>query len=141
MDPISVVIGALVAGAGTAVKDTAASAVKDLYQGLKTLIIHKWQEKDDASSLLEDFEKTPNQVSSYLALKIENQSLDKDPEILGAAQQVLEASDPEGSKAGKYRINVGKAKNSQIGNQVANGGSDNIQIQAGNSSSITINKT
>jgi hypothetical protein len=38
MDPISLILAALGAGALAAAKDTAGTAVKDAYQGLKTLI-------------------------------------------------------------------------------------------------------
>lgn len=39
MDPISAIVGALVAGATAAASDTASQVVKDAYQGLKTLLI------------------------------------------------------------------------------------------------------
>jgi Flp pilus assembly pilin Flp len=45
MDPISLIITALVAGALAATKDTAETAVKDAYQGLKTLIKKKFTEQ------------------------------------------------------------------------------------------------
>lgn len=38
MEPISLIVTALTAGAVAAVKDTAEKGVKDTYQGLKTLI-------------------------------------------------------------------------------------------------------
>ena len=38
MEPVSLIIAALTAGAVAAAKDTAEKGVKDTYQGLKTLI-------------------------------------------------------------------------------------------------------
>ena len=38
MEPISLILAALVAGATAATKDTAGAAVKDAYEGLKALI-------------------------------------------------------------------------------------------------------
>jgi hypothetical protein len=38
MEPISLILAALVAGAVAAAKDTAEKGVKDAYEGLKTLI-------------------------------------------------------------------------------------------------------
>jgi hypothetical protein len=38
MEPISLILGALTAGAVAAAKDTAKKGVKDTYEGLKTLI-------------------------------------------------------------------------------------------------------
>jgi hypothetical protein len=43
MDPISLIIAALGAGALAGAKDTAGTAVKDAYQGLKTLIKKKFE--------------------------------------------------------------------------------------------------
>ena len=43
MEPISLIIAALVAGATAATKDTAGQAVKDAYEGLKTLIKRKFE--------------------------------------------------------------------------------------------------
>jgi len=39
MDPISAIVGALVAGASAAATDVASKAVKDAYDGLKALIL------------------------------------------------------------------------------------------------------
>lgn len=38
MDPVSAIVGALVAGATAAASDTASQAIKDAYQGLKILL-------------------------------------------------------------------------------------------------------
>jgi hypothetical protein len=38
MDPVSIVVGALAAGAATALKQTAGKAVKDTYSGLKKVL-------------------------------------------------------------------------------------------------------
>ena len=48
MEPISLIIAALSAGAIAAAKDTAGTAVKDAYQGLKTLIKNKFAEQGKA---------------------------------------------------------------------------------------------
>ena len=57
MDPISMIVGALVAGATVALKDTAAQAIKDAYAGLKSLIVNRYGSV--AGSVLE-LEKSPD---------------------------------------------------------------------------------
>ena len=42
MEPISLILAALAAGAAAAAKDTAGTAVKDAYEGLKALIKKKF---------------------------------------------------------------------------------------------------
>jgi hypothetical protein len=53
MEPISLIIAALGAGAIAAAKDTASTAVKDAYQGLKTLIKKKFESEPKAQMVLE----------------------------------------------------------------------------------------
>ncbi len=43
MEPISLILAALAAGAVAAAKDTAGTAVKDAYESLKALIKKKWE--------------------------------------------------------------------------------------------------
>ncbi len=50
MEPISMLVGALVAGASSALKDTANQAVKDTYQGLKNLVIEHWKSDIDTQA-------------------------------------------------------------------------------------------
>jgi CHAT domain len=59
VDAISLIVAALGAGALAATKDTAGTAVKDAYQGLKTLIKKKFAEqgKEDDSNIVDKHEK------------------------------------------------------------------------------------
>ena len=41
MDPVSLIVAALAAGASAALKDTATEAIKDAYNGLKSLLKRK----------------------------------------------------------------------------------------------------
>ena len=49
MEPISLILAALAAGAVAAAKDTAGTAVKDAYESLKALIKKKFAEKGGSS--------------------------------------------------------------------------------------------
>jgi len=53
MEPISLIVTALVAGAVAAAKDTAEQGVKDTYQGLKTLIKRKFANDPLAQAMVE----------------------------------------------------------------------------------------
>ncbi|UZO74750.1 hypothetical protein M8120_18020 [Microcystis aeruginosa str. Chao 1910] len=53
MEPISLIVTALVAGAVAAAKDTAEKGVKDTYQGLKTLIKRKFANDPLAQAMVE----------------------------------------------------------------------------------------
>jgi hypothetical protein len=94
MDPIYLIIAALSAGATAAAKDTAGTAVKDAYLGLKTLIKKKFAEqgKTDSSTILDKFEQKPEKTKALLKdelLESGLDTLDKDDEIIKLAENLL----------------------------------------------------
>jgi beta-phosphoglucomutase-like phosphatase (HAD superfamily) len=94
MDPISLIIAALGAGAIAAAKDTAGTAVKDAYQGLKTLIKKKFAEqgKTDSSTILDKYEQKPEKTQALLEDELVESGLDKldkNDEIIKLAENLL----------------------------------------------------
>jgi hypothetical protein len=88
MDPISVIVTALVTGASAALKDTASTAIKDAYAGLKDLLSRR-----HASVDVEVVEKHPDSESrqKVLSEKLSLAGAGSDPELLTKAQDLLEA--------------------------------------------------
>ncbi|MBD2576109.1 hypothetical protein [Oscillatoria sp. FACHB-1406] len=89
MEPISMIIAALGAGAIAATKDTAETAVKDAYQALKTLIKKKFEGEPKAEMVLEEHETDPETYNAPLKKKLAEAGVDKDAAILQAAQELL----------------------------------------------------
>ncbi|MBD1865032.1 MULTISPECIES: hypothetical protein [Trichocoleus] len=85
MDPITVILSALVAGAAKATGD----AVPDAYKGLKALIQKKFAGKPVAEAMLEEHEKDPETYAAPLKKNLVEAGADKDEEILKAAQELL----------------------------------------------------
>lgn len=85
MDPITVIISALVAGTAKAAGD----AVPDAYKGLKALIQKKFAGKPVAEAMLEEHEKDPETYAAPLKKNLVEAGVDKDEEILKAAQELL----------------------------------------------------
>jgi hypothetical protein len=104
MEPISLILTALGAGAIAATKDVAGTAVKDAYEGLKALIKKKFAEqgKSDPSTIIEKFEKKPEVTKPLLEDELKEAGLEKDEEVLKAAKAVMKQEDPEGAGTGKY---------------------------------------
>lgn len=105
MDPITLILSALLAGATAAAKDTASEVVKDAYHGLKALIQSKLSGKSDADKALSDYEKKPegwreDRVKEALT----EAAADKDDAIIKAAQALLAKADPQGHAQGKYNV-------------------------------------
>ena len=59
MDPITLIVTALAAGAALGVKDTTSSAVKDAYAGLKALVRKRLAGRPGADLVLARHEKAP----------------------------------------------------------------------------------
>ncbi|WP_392531356.1 hypothetical protein [Nostoc sp. C117] len=118
MEPVSMIIAALGAGALAATKDTAGTAVKDAYQGLKTLIKKRFESEPKAQMVLEEHETDPETYEAPLKKKLAETGADKDAEIIKLAQELLEQLKPEESAVGKYStVFQGEVKGIQVGDR------------------------
>ncbi|NER23223.1 MAG: hypothetical protein F6J96_21485 [Symploca sp. SIO1C2] len=104
MEPISIILAALVAGAAKAAGD----AAPDAYQGLKALIKRKFAGEPKAEMILEEHETDPEIYEAPLKKKLVESGADKDQEIIKAAQKLLKEEKPEESAAGKFSISVAR---------------------------------
>jgi hypothetical protein len=88
MDPVSVVVTALAAGAAAGLKPAAEQAVKDAYAGLKSFIQRKWQHVSLAS-----LEANPTSEPRRAVVKedLAQTEAGKDRELLAMADKLLEA--------------------------------------------------
>ena len=90
MDPLSLIVAALTAGAAAAAKDTAAAAIKDSYQALNSLLQKKLAGNLAATVMLEEHAKDPDTFNAPLKKKLAEASIDQNPAILQAAEALLE---------------------------------------------------
>lgn len=112
MDPITLILTALVAGTAKAAGD----AVPDAYKGLKALIQKKLAGKPVAEAMLEEHEKDPETYAAPLKKNLLEAGIDQDEEILKAAQALLEQLKPEAAAPGT--INIGQGAKGIIGQTV-----------------------
>lgn len=121
MDPISTVIAALTAGAVAAGKDTAQTAVKDAYEGLKTLIKHWFaaQGKKEDSDIIDKCDKKLDSKAFQELLREELASLkiEQEPQIIQKSQELLKQTETQDSPTtSKYNaVFQGEVKGAQIG--------------------------
>jgi hypothetical protein len=115
MDPISLIVAALAAGATAAAKDTAANVVKDTYAGLKALIRHRFGGNRAAEAALEQSERQPDSDPAGLAEQLRAVAADRDEELLKAAKALLQQIDPAGARAGKYDVRISGGKGVVVG--------------------------
>ncbi|MFM6630664.1 MAG: hypothetical protein ACKPJT_28995, partial [Microcystis panniformis] len=124
MEPISLIVTALTAGAVAAAKDTAEKGVKDTYQGLKTLIKRKFANDALAQAMVEAKPEDIKKAEGLLKDKIVEAGVDKDNEITKLAQDLLDKlqEQPRGQQVITQNIsNVKYAATSGTGNASISG--------------------
>lgn len=91
MDPLNVIVSAIVGGAAAAGKDIGGQAVKDAYNGLKSLITRKAADPPAAEAALAVVEQAPPQGPDpqEVARRLGAARVEPDPEILEAARALL----------------------------------------------------
>jgi hypothetical protein len=115
VDPISLIIAALAAGAIAAVKDTAGEAVKDAYAGLKALICRRFAGNGKAEAALDKSQRQPQTDQAELAQHLRAVGAADDKELISAAQALLKQADPGGARAGKYDVHITGGKGAVVG--------------------------
>jgi hypothetical protein len=83
-------VAALTAGAAAAAMDTAGAAIKDGYQGLMALLQNKFADNQAATMVLKEQAMVPDTFNAPLRNKLTEAAIDEDPEILQAAEMILE---------------------------------------------------
>jgi hypothetical protein len=116
MDPVTLIETALVAGAAASAKDTASTAVKDAYSGLKALIVSKFSGKPKAQETLNDHEEDPTTYEKPLKKVLIEAHVEQEQEILEAANKLMTLVQPQQAGMGKYNVqNTGPVQGQVIG--------------------------
>jgi hypothetical protein len=102
MEPITLILTALAEGA----KASAGVAIKDAYNGLKTLIQRKFSGKPVAEMALTQHEAKPEVWEAPLKEALTETSADQDPELVTAAQKLMELANPQQAAVGKYNVQI-----------------------------------
>jgi len=105
MDPVSLVVAAVVAGASTALKDTASDALKGAYRELKALLQRRFEGNPEAQGALAKVEDDPETRREHLEEQL-RRAPQPDADVIRAADEVLTWADPDGMRAGKYRVTI-----------------------------------
>ena len=115
MDPVTLIVAALAAGAGAGLKDAAGSAVRDAYQGLRALVRRRFEGKPAAEVALAEHEQDPKTYEQPLRKYVAETGVDQDPAAVELAQKVMALLDGPGSQAGTYVVDARYAQRFQIG--------------------------
>ena len=119
MDPVTLIMTALVAGAASALQDGAAQAVKDAYARLRGLVRERFAGRPKGELVLAEHEAAPQTWEAPLAVELAAAGADGDAGLLAAAQALLSLVDEVGSRSGKYAVTVLDSQGVQIGDHNA----------------------
>lgn len=126
MEPISLIVGALVVGASEALKDTASQAVQDSYQGLKAAVMHYWKimkegdeqdNENEAKILLDNLEEDPDTFQIPLEKKLTKVIPEPEKDLIEQAQQLYKLLDEVGFNQGKYNVILNSSQGVQVGDK------------------------
>jgi hypothetical protein len=117
MDPITLILTALAAGATAGLQDSASSAVKSAYAGLKALVKRHLSGHPVGETALAEYETAPEVWERPLTVQLQAAGADRDADLVAAAQALMDLVDEAGSRAGKYIVDVRGAQGMQVGDQ------------------------
>lgn len=116
MDPLTLILAALAAGAAAGAQDTAGEAVKEAYQGLKGLLQRRFSDNRDAERALLKHESKPQVWEAPLREELAQIAADRDEEVVEAAQRLMTLVQPQQIGTGnKFNIQMGSVQGSVVG--------------------------
>ena len=114
MDPITLIVTALTAGAALGVRDTASAMVKDAYASLRALVRRRLGGDPGAELVLARHEQAPETWQVPLMAELARTRADEDGDLIAAAKALLDLVSEIGG-AGKHTVDARGAQGVQIG--------------------------
>ena len=111
MDPITLIVTSLAAGAALGVQDTASAMVRDAYASLKALVRRRLGGDPGTEMVLARHEQAPETWQAPLKAELARTGADEDADLIAAAKALLDLV----GEAGKYTVDVRGAQGVQIG--------------------------
>ena len=117
MDPVTLIVTALAAGAASALQDGASATVKDAYARLRAAVRKRLAGRTDGELVLARHEAAPQTWQVPLTAELSEAGAGEDASLTAAAQALMELLDAEGSQDGKYRVAVSGSQGVQVGDR------------------------
>lgn len=115
MDPVTLIVTALAAGAASALQDGASAAVKDAYARLKVMVRQRFAGRPEAELVLAEHETAPQKWEAPLAAELSAAGAEGDADLVAAAQVLMSLVDEAGARSGKYVVAVRDSQGVQVG--------------------------
>jgi hypothetical protein len=115
MDPVTLIVTALAAGAASALQDGASAAVKDAYARLKAMVTKLFANRPKGELVLTEHHAAPQTWEVPLAAELSAAGAEGDADLVAAAQALMSLVDEAGSRSGKYVVAVRDSRGVQVG--------------------------
>ena len=122
MDPVTLIVAALAAGASAGVTDAVSRGIQDAYAGLKALVLRRVEDQPAGEVAVIEHEKDPDTWAAPLTKTLTNAAADQDPELVTAAQRLMQLLDPAGAQAGNYTVNITASGDRSVAAHTIHGG-------------------
>jgi hypothetical protein len=128
VEAVSLIVGALAAGASRGLQETASAAVKDSYTRLRDLVTSRFSGHRQAETALEGYAEDPETWQKPLEKSLQLTGVAADPSVLEAARSFMSLLDAEDVAGGRFVVHINDSSGVQV-NQ--HGG--NVQVNTFNS--------
>lgn len=115
MDPVSLVLNALAAGAAQGVAGSVSDAITSAYTKLKQLVNAKLSGNKSAEVALSEYPTDPETWQAPLSKALTTSGVSADHLVIEAAQRLMALLDPTGTEQGKYQVDLRGAQGVQVG--------------------------
>lgn len=119
MEPVTLILAALTAGASAgaldALKDDAKEKVKAAYAKLHSLVKRRVSGRPHAELALAEYESAPQKWEGLLAAELTEAGAAQDDDLVAAAKALMELVDQAGAKSGKYNVTIKDSEGIQVG--------------------------
>lgn len=119
MDPVTLIVAALAAGASagaiSALQDDVKDAVKSAYAKLRGLVKKKVAGNQAAEVALAEYDADPATWEAPLTAKLKQAGAADDADLVAAARALMDLVDQAGARAGKYSVTIKDSKGVQVG--------------------------
>jgi hypothetical protein len=115
MDPVTLIVTALAAGAASALQDDAKGAVKAALARLRGLVKRRFKDPANGEYVLDKHAGAPEIWQPALRQELTESGAGSDPDLIAAAQELMKLLDGQGTQAGKYAVTVQSSQGVQVG--------------------------
>lgn len=115
MDPVTLIVTALAAGAASALQDDAKGVLKAAFARLRTLVKERLAGRPGGELVLTQHEQAPDIYEKPLEYELNESGAATDSALVSAAQELMKLLDGPGTAAGKYVVSVKNSTGVQVG--------------------------